>query len=100
MTGLVNFIYPIKEEKKVSFDESKNEVILVQNLSDFLKHKPIERHPKTGKMLYRICCSGMLSSVIILYDGSLLEMNRGFEIQFTRQHFPSYAQWMLFLVNN
>ena len=100
MATLVNFLFPIKEEKKVSFDESKNEVILIQNLSDFLKQKPMERHPQTGKMLHRICCSGMLSSVIILYDGSLLEMNRGFEIQFIRQHFPSYADWMMFLTNN
>ncbi len=88
METQVNYLYTIKEE------------VLQQNLSDFLKQKPLGRHPQTGKMLHRICCSGMLSSVIVLYDGSLLEMNRGFQIQFNRIHFPSYAQWMLFLVNN
>lgn len=97
--------YSPKPKKKVSFDDSKNEIFLieypiVQNLSDFLKVEPIKRHPQTGKILYRICCSGEISSVIVLYDGSLLEMTRGFQIHFTRLHFSSYNDWMLFLVNN
>ena len=88
METQLNYLYTIKEE------------VLQQNLSDFLEQKPVPRHPQTGKMLHRICCSGMMSSVIVLYDGSLLEMNRGFQIQFNRIHFPSYGSWMLFLVNN
>jgi hypothetical protein len=89
MATQLNYLYTISEEPDIR-----------QNLNDFLEQKPLKRHPQTGKMLHRICCSGILSSVIILYDGSLLEMNRGFQIQFTRLHFASYAQWMLFLVNN
>jgi hypothetical protein len=96
-----NFIQKEKPKKKVSFDDSKNETILIQNLSEFLKQsEPIQRNPHTGKILYRICCSGEISSVIVLYDGSLLEMTRGFQIHFTRLHFPSYMHWMNFIVNN
>ena len=84
----LNYLYTIKEEEKEKEKEKEKE------------NDSLERHPQTGRMLYRVCCSGMLSSVIILYDGSLLEMTRGNEIQFNRIHFPSYAQWMLFLVNH
>jgi hypothetical protein len=89
-----------KPKKSVRISEDKNDTILFQDVNTFIGYNSHDRHPYTGVRATRIARSGKVSVVHVLPNGTLMEMRFGNTYPPQRRIFPSYSNWMNFLMTH